>query len=640
MKYYHIPLCTRDFTFENIFSTESISPYDFYAKRNFGIDYFYKLDEYELNDAIVLYNDIPKFSVDSIQGAIKFILAIDIEEIEKEDMIIIAEGIVGLQTTIYLTKKNFNILFFSERDMKLVIAKSASSLPTKSVVKYSDNFKIIEETAGKSFDTKSLESTKITVNEIEREISFDRKFNSVKGFFYGLVCGLVSEKTPEEVKLKRGVQEIVNAAAEFRSRTESRISDSRFAKAGLSSVNLRQKVYEKICEVEKDFVSQFPQKEISLEYLSQILLTKFKNLLDDIDDAKKYLNRALLNDHFFGSKSYNTIKKSLLENSENEYPELLFERLKELYFLPLSSKEKSSSTDDQASLFKNIIFKINNFIDSQFSSKIEKRTIQLEGIQYNSESTKIEIEKEFQFLKNDLDINEFSLISNVILKNAKHQKGDASKEVLLQMIEDVGNGFNTTKAVKESTLYQYLNNEIDAYALEKVTSFVMKNFVAFIFNPDSLEKLEKFLDAKSINYKWIAYSFWCAFNGFANTSRNFLDPLFNVQNYELQDYLDEYCINLRKIIGKNGLSSKLEITASEEVAIQPKDDLDSKIKIFFEKYIKGNFEILLEDFIHAIGKDSNDEATKYLKDYSKLEKKEIKKILDSFQEFIKSPALF
>jgi len=34
---------------------------------------------------------------------------------------------------------------------------------------------------------------------------------------------------------------------------------------------------------------------------------------------------------------------------------------------------------------------------------------------------------------------------------------------------------------------------------------MMKNFVAFTFNPNSFEKLEAFIEAKEIEEKWMAY---------------------------------------------------------------------------------------------------------------------------------------
>ena len=63
MKLY-IPTCTLNFN--NIFSTESISPSSYYQKRGFGNKRFYSVKSNNIDDAIVLYSKFPRYSIDNL----------------------------------------------------------------------------------------------------------------------------------------------------------------------------------------------------------------------------------------------------------------------------------------------------------------------------------------------------------------------------------------------------------------------------------------------------------------------------------------------------------------------------------------------------------------------------------------------
>lgn len=132
------------------------------------------------------------------------------------------------------------------------------------------------------------------------------------------------------------------------------------------------------------------------------------------------------------------------------------------------------------------------------------------------------------------------------LEKATNQKiNEISVDLrVLPIVENVGNLLSKGKHTKTSQLYQYLNNEINVYSLEKVSSVVMQNFVAFVFNPDSIEKLENFTETKSIEERWMSFAFWCAYNGFANTSKNFVKPIFESGNRDLQRSIDFHLRNL------------------------------------------------------------------------------------------------
>src|SRR3979411_1117284 len=105
MNHYYYPLCSKDFTFENIFASESVSPYVFYSMRGFGIDYFYKIPKVHHEKAIILFEEPPIYETGSDNSnIIKFILAIDKGCLDQTEIVNVDNGIIGYKKTIYLDK--------------------------------------------------------------------------------------------------------------------------------------------------------------------------------------------------------------------------------------------------------------------------------------------------------------------------------------------------------------------------------------------------------------------------------------------------------------------------------------------------------------------------------------------------------
>lgn len=649
MKYYYIPLCSRDFNFENIFASESISPICFYSKRNFGFDYFYKTPRFQINEAIVLYNKMPSFEIDNSTDGFKFILAIDAKEINDLDIIAVDEDVIAYQKTIYLRKDNFKIYFFSEKEMKIVLAKSATSLPTKPLTKFYKNFDLISDNELIKFSTDNLKTLKISTKNIESEISFDRKFNFLKGFFYGLSAGLLGEKTPQEIKVRRSIQEILNSYAELKNKLQSNVKypDSRYSKPSESSLTSYQKINKNIIDFEKSFLELFGKSSFSDEKISQLFYETYKPRFRSFEEAQTFVNFIILGDEIFGSNNGFKLKKILLGKSVNTNPIFVFEILKECIknlSSPSYSAGQKINRDDIDDEFKDAIFKLESFVNSSFLNRTANKDVIIRHVKFDPSSNEIQVDSGFEYLKNNVDLDEFVLLSNIILKNTKRQKGEVVKEDLLKIVELVGNSVSKSSSAKESLLYQYLDNKVDIYSIEKVTTVTMKNFVAFVFNPDSLEKLENFLEVKEINNKWMSYSFWCAFNGFANISRNFLKPIFDVKDSLVQDNIEDVLLSLRLLLqGKEQIQpdekfSYVTKEANTEEYSEKKNE--KRVQEFYEEYLVKNWDISYSDFITLISNPEFSERIKLFKERHKIGKKDAKKIIESYQTFIDSPALF
>jgi len=223
------------------------------------------------------------------------------------------------------------------------------------------------------------------------------------------------------------------------------------------------------------------------------------------------------------------------------------------------------------------------------------------------------------------------------LRRFKKEKGEAKKVDLLEIVKEGAHALNKSIASTETLLYKYLNNELDVYSLDKVISNVMKNFVAFIFNPDSIEKLEKYLEANSIKNKWMAYSFWCGFNGFANTGSNFLRPIFDINARNIQDSLDEFLLELRQAVPKE---KKDFLMAQQIHSLDEKNIERQTVADFFVKCIMDKFQLNIEDLTSILGLKKDTEKLKVLKSAHNIESKDGKHILSSYSKFVKSPHMF
>jgi hypothetical protein len=172
----------------------------------------------------------------------------------------------------------------------------------------------------------------------------------------------------------------------------------------------------------------------------------------------------------------------------------------------------------------------------------------------------------------------------------------------------------------------------------------MKNFVAFVFNPDSIEKLEAFIEAKEIEEKWMAHSFWCAFNGFANTSRNFVKPIFDTDNVPVQNYLDNY---LRAQFSGNskGEAETKQTHLKKPISLTDKPILSQEVltvkgQEFYDKFIKQKYNISFEQFQRIVMIKDKEITIKELKERGGISKKEGKKLVDAYHEMISTAVLF
>ena len=184
-------IATSTSNFNNILSTESISPAGFYSRRNFGYRNFKKVGPNACDGCIVLYDQIPKFSVEN-KDIDDYPLVIELSRysdiVNCADLKLHSEidtdiGKVNCFTTtqsIYLTPENTKFIFRNNTEMRLTLTNTDRALECKFVPFYREHCVVNEPQTGFSWIPFDIVEQAID----EDALLEDSKRNKLKGFLY------------------------------------------------------------------------------------------------------------------------------------------------------------------------------------------------------------------------------------------------------------------------------------------------------------------------------------------------------------------------------------------------------------------------------------------------------------------------
>lgn len=178
MRKYYIPTTTLNFN--NILSSESISPKAFYEQRGFGYSHWWSIPENNLDNVIILYSSPFNFvRPESELEDHPMLIEIESEEIFS----FIREGVFYSDHTIYLSYRRASFIFFTEQDKRVTLSRSESSLETKFVDLY--------EMKVSRFSNLNEISLQLNVKLNKAAIEKDYRINKLKGLLYGYYIGKI-----------------------------------------------------------------------------------------------------------------------------------------------------------------------------------------------------------------------------------------------------------------------------------------------------------------------------------------------------------------------------------------------------------------------------------------------------------------
>ena len=197
---------TTSLNFNNILSTESISPKGFYALREFGYSRWFSIPENDYNGAILLYES-PADIIRPISDIEDHPLLIEIES--DEDFPLAKDGIRYSKHTIYLNPWNTTFWFQTEKDKTIALSLSDSSLETKMLRLYARKIRVA------SFQQKftSLDGINVDQSVDDASINQDKYTNKIKGLLYGYFIGSSLSASKEDVEKLNTLREIQNIFA-------------------------------------------------------------------------------------------------------------------------------------------------------------------------------------------------------------------------------------------------------------------------------------------------------------------------------------------------------------------------------------------------------------------------------------------
>ncbi len=528
---------TTSLNFGNIFSSESISPESFYAKRGFGFDYFYNLFP-QIKDYIVLFEQFPFYELAKSNETESYKIVLELE-LSALLLVEIKEKNIWLcPNTIFLSLETLKkIHFFSKDEQLRVIAKSESSKSLKTLNKYQDLFDFTSHSNVNKF----AYSFDITINQqissINEYIGRDKLFNTFKGFIYGFLGGQVSKKNLSEIAYIKSLQEIKNNFALLKNsmaHTPYNSSYNNKKSYGYTDNNSGNDVMRNlrfsIDESEKLFkisIDNFKETDYKTNYLKEVVLKSFggfidENVLNSIRHFAKFMRGIDAN--------LEREARAWFWEANPENPFILYQTIRYSIQSYKETKNKEKQDDYDSDISK-AIFKLERYVEKIFLEKAQNtQTLDLDCFALVGGQEPIKI-SEPTLSKH------FESILNIVFLNAKQTKGKVTDIQLLPIIEKTGDLFAEGKG-QTSNLYKYVTRQETTYTEKPDTPIVVKNFTSFIFNPNEIEKLQKYIEDKQINDAHYAFAFYGAFNGFASLSKDFTKAMF--QNKELQSGMDKY----------------------------------------------------------------------------------------------------
>ena len=201
MKYY-IP--TSSLNFNNILSTESISPKSFYERRGFGYSRWFSVEENSIEHLTLLYDKPHMF--ERPQSDIEdhpMLIEIDVDD----EFSKLTDGVFYTNRTIYLNPWQTKFIFFAEKDKTTALSLSDSSLETKLVRLYQRKIYVHQFEGTYSIAQKDSIPP---IGDIDGLVEEDYVINKMKGLLYGYYIGANLSSTKENVQKLDALREIQN----------------------------------------------------------------------------------------------------------------------------------------------------------------------------------------------------------------------------------------------------------------------------------------------------------------------------------------------------------------------------------------------------------------------------------------------
>lgn len=540
MKLY-IPTCTLNFN--NIFSTESISPKVFYQRRGFGNKRFYSVEANSLDGVVLLYSKYPRYDVEDSEIE-NYPMVIEIDSDDYPSGIITKQGtnsgveVYVSASTIYLNPFHTKIYFDSYVERQGVLTKAAQSIENKFEKLYSANLVVKPQTKRGFFDNVKDLFTKNDSDEFEWDSSYlpteidanisnieqDRKIDRIRGFVYCYLIGAnmtVSSDVAELKSLARRMRNTLSAIVNSPTHTPSDLQDESLTKDIKDFNRIYSSIDEDALYNANIIDMRLSRNPLKLEKQDVIALLESLDIYTEFC-SKLHLRRVYdANDlwrcvEFYSPESYNTAIDSL--NSVVRKIEL------------------RSISEGQKNEVKELVR-----ISHDGSVNVLDKTVKPE---FYDSLLNSQIGNEYEAVKNENGIDEPLAIA--------YNGGKILQRIL-------GDKWNDSKwANYINALLSHLQ-ESSAFDLYSIDNDVLNSFAAFCQKGDNIDRLSEYLVQCGFNNYRLAFGLYGATRGFASLPKTFASTLINGD----RDYYKRFFLNVyQQLFGVSVLNAEFPMQSN------------------------------------------------------------------------------
>ena len=521
MKYY-IP--TSSLNFNNILSTESISPKSFYERRGFGYSRWFSVEENSVEHLTLLYDKPHMF--ERPQSDIEdhpMLIEIDVDD----EFSKLNDGVFYTNRTIYLNPWQTKFIFFAEKDKTTALSLSDSSLETKLVRLYQRKIYVHQFEGTYSIAQKDSIPP---IGDIDGLVEEDYVINKMKGLLYGYYIGANLSSTKENVQKLDALREIQNIFSSVLSsydKTPSSAQRSRLNEL-FDYLDSQQPIYTDL------------EKEVGNRQLVDRIFAIFKRhgyVFTSIDRTKLIYG---LQDDGDNNQSITWINreiahaKSLMESSKVKLNPDDAEII-------VSSKDKVMASKAIADNLMSNLFV--NWVNEVLCSK-----------SFNGK------------------VNSFKEgLSDEITKSAKNVIGSDWENSPIRTY---------LNQLRRHVRGEEFNQSWDNGVLSSISAVLIKG--------DEWEQLLNFMQSKGMYDYRIAFALYGVLNGFANMTRDFTDLLLTTESsYLSKVYREMYGQLLDKRIPETTIISSAIETKKSEKRIVEEENLTNTNQTNTNQIIEG-----------------------------------------------------
>ena len=503
-----IPTCTLNFN--NIFSTESISPKAHYATRGFGNRRYYSVEANSLDMAVTLYSKYPVFQVDDADlENYPMVIEIDTDDYEPNNFNLSGSN-NGIETytcasTIYLNPFHCFIYFDSYEARQGVLTKAEQSLENKFSKLYSPNLRIwrhevkgtwskVRDLFAKTEQTEFLwnatyaPTKAITCSDKRDDAYIDR----LKGFLYCYLIGANLSVSKEIGELKAIAKVLRNTLSAVINSPEHRPTEKQddILVANIKRFNAIFKEKDETAKQNKEKIVYFlKQNPLGISIEESVRFLEYCNVYND------FCNKLHLSPIYDANDLWTSVEH-VTQDAYTMALDKLNRAVLQVEASELSKKEKKHL----ANLIQVDANKHIHIVDPSFTHEFYEKLVQsLLCLEYKKIIENNGIEEPLA-----IAFNGGNILQQIMGESWKNSPIRGYVNSLLSHFQD--------------------NTSFDLFAIE---NDVPISFAAFCQKGDSIDRLKDYLIQNGIgNYK-LAFGLYGATRGFASLPKTFTSALIN-----------------------------------------------------------------------------------------------------------------